>query len=493
MAPVRSSRLSAVRWNTVSLIGRQVLVLTSGLIVARLIGPEAYGVVGLATVYIAFASLILDQGVSSALIARRTLTPATPGAAVSLNIALSLSIGAVTAVLSGPSASFFVIPELQPVLIVLGGSLVVKSLAIVPRAMLSRDLNFRPVGLADLVGSLIGAFVAVAIAVLGGSYWALIAQTIASDLIVAIILLLAYRGPLPNLSLRSLPPILAFGLRTLVANLFSTGARNLDNVVIGRSLGSTSLGQYALAYRVLQLPVQMLGISVSRVLFPAIAQDAENPARIRETTNRATRMLAFIAVPGMALIAAGAPAAVPIGLGNDWSPAVPVLQILAATGARQAVYSVTAPLMLGLGRADLHLRFSLAAATGQMVGIVAGIPFGILGVAVGYSVAGFLFTPVMIEIQRHLIGSTRKSQLACVLPPLHAAAWAIIGYCAVLAYDSSASGIVAATFIGSMVYVLVLGAIHKSYVSAVLRDARLLVLPGGKRKGTPEAPVVEGK
>lgn len=467
------STMGALRWNALSLFGKQLTQMLVALIVARVIGPEAYGVIGVATVFVTVATLLMDQGLSAALIQRAELTRKQTGAAVTANLLLALILGGIVVTLAPGAGEFFGIPALVPTMMVLGGGLLLKAPAIVPRALLSRKLAFRPIAKADLASSIVAGVAAIAAALAGASYWAIVIQYLLIDVITAVWLIVAARPPLPMWDLRPLRPLMAFSVRVLASSLLTSVSRNADNVLVGRFLGSEAVGLYALAYRVLMVPVQMLGMMTSRVLFPSFARRAQQPHIIRANMTRVTRVLAFAAIGLMGFVGVAAADGVAVVMGPAWIAAVPVIQILAITGARQAVYSVTAPLMTGLGRADWHLKFAIAATVTQLTGIIAGLPFGLIGVATGYTVAGFVMTPVMIWIQRHLVGESVREHLGAIWPAMLAGSGAIAAYWAASQMDITHLWVL---MIGgaayAVVYVLIVRLITPAYWRALMSDIR---------------------
>jgi PST family polysaccharide transporter len=130
----------------------------------------------------------------------------------------------------------------------------------------------------------------------------------------------------------------------------------------------------------------------------------------------------------MTFVACAAPELVDLVLGPEWLPAAALVSVLAIGGARETVFYVTPSLMKGLGQSALIVRYEILAAVVQVSGIVVGLQFGILGVAVGYTAAGFVLTPVLLRIQTRLTGVTARSQLASILPAAHAALWGAAGY-----------------------------------------------------------------
>jgi O-antigen/teichoic acid export membrane protein len=286
-------------------------------------------------------------------------------------------------------------------------------------------MQFRKIGIADVSGAAIGGALGVAAAALGAGYWALVVQILATDVLVALVMLSVGAGRRPNLRMHQLRQIAGFSWRAFAAGvLINSVSRNIDNLLVGRFQGPQPLAFYGLAYRLLLLPVQLASTTIGAVLFPAFSRRADNLDTLRIDMARATRALATLALPGMALVAASAPQLVLLLFGRDWAPAVPIVQVLAMVGALQAIYQPsTTPLVLGLGHAVLNLRLAWLTTLVATAGIVVGLPFGALGVAIGYTVATGLLIPVEWLIRRRMLGMTVRSQLAMLMPGLHVAAW----------------------------------------------------------------------
>lgn len=473
---------AAVQWNSLAVAGKQAFLFASSVVLARVLGPETYGVISAATIYVTFTTLLLDQGLASALIQRRELSPGAPGAAAAANLASGVVLALVTWFAAPWVATFFSVDELTAVLRWLGLGLVVKSLAIAPRAMQARSLTFRAIAMADIAGAAVGAAAGVAAALLGAGAAAIVFQVVAIDVVVAVVLLRAQRGPAPNLRVRELRELLPFGLRVMATNGIAYFSRNVDNILVGRVLGVVALSYYGMAYRVLVIPVQMIGQTVSRVMLPAFSRLADRRDLLAETLVKATEMLAVVTVPLMGLLAVASHEVVVVVLGREWLPAAPLLTVLSVAGARETVLYVTGPLMTATGRVTLLVRYELLATAVQVAGIVIGLRWGVLGVAVGYTVAGFLLSPVLLLIQRRLAGVTARSQAAALLPPAHGTLWGVGAYALVALTDL---GPLATLLAGGAAYVAVvaavLGTLHRTATARAL--GRLAaVLPGRRRR-----------
>lgn len=466
----------SIKWNAVALIGRQTALLAVALVLAVILGPEAYGIVAQANVYITLTGLILDQGISAALISRSATSTRQLGAAMSLNILLSAALAAATFLLANPLALFFNTPELAAVLVVLGLGLLFKGATVVPRVILTRRMQFRSIAISEPAGAFIGGLAGLISALLGAGYWSLVIQMLVTDFVVLLFMYYYSRPPFPNLAVRELRELWKFSTTIFVGQLVSYASRNVDNILVGRIFGPSQLAFYALSYRILLVPIQMIGQVVTRVLFPAIVKVRHDKAAVCRLIARSEAGISFLVFPVMLVLSAASFDFIAVFLGAAWSPAAPVLAVLCITGARQAVTSLNSPILMGMDKASAHLRFNVLAAFVQISGIVIGIPFGILGVAVGYTIAGVLLTPVIGYMQKRIVGMTYRAQLLPLLAPLHSSLWAVLAYILFSSLGfSHAINLFGGGLIGVVIYVVVLRQVHRSAWDGIFMDARAIL------------------
>jgi O-antigen/teichoic acid export membrane protein len=481
---------SGLRWSGVSVVGREAARIVFTIMLARLVGPEAFGIVAQAAVYIGIVGLLLDQGFSSALIQRRRVERHMPGAVVSVNLAVGAALMLLTVAVASAWADFMNTPELTLVLTLLAPSLLIRAASVTPRAVLLRQMRFRTIAIADVTAAVGGGALGVAVALRGGSYWALVAQTLTTDVLVLLVLILAGAGIRPNLHLRYVRKIAGFSGRAFAAGvLLNSISRNIDNLLVGKFQGPEALAFYGLAYRLLLLPVQLLTITVGGVLFPAFSRRAHDLTAIRSQLTRATRTLAALVLPGMALVAAAAPQLVVTLFGQDWEPAIPIVQVLAMAGAVQAIYRPsTTPLVLGLGHAALNLRYAVLTTAVLTAGIVVGLPFGPLGVAVGYACAVAALVPVEWIIRRRLLALALSTQARSLVPGAHVAAWAAGTYTLVAVSLEGHDIVVLAcgTLLALATGLGVMRAVHRSQFSELVLVTNRII------RRTTQRAVVEG-
>ena len=467
-----------MRWSAFAVVGRQASQMLCALFLARLLGPDQYGIISAATVYVTLTTLVLDQGLASALVQRPQLSQYAAGAVATANLVMGAMLAAGTWFLAPAVSDFFGVDALTPLLRVLGIGLMLKAVAINPRAMLMRHLHFRAIAVADVTGGLLGAVAGIIAAILGAGPWALAWQVLVTDAAIAIILLATRQGGRPNLHLHEFLELLPFSLRIFGSASLAFFSRNGDNILVGRYLGVESLSLYSMAYRVLVIPVQMIGQTVHRVSFPALARIAGDREQVGALMLRISELLATAAVPPMVFGAVASPELVRLVLGDEWVGAVPVLSILAIAGARETALQATHSLMRASGAGKLMLRYEIGASTWQLVGIVIGLNWGIVGVAIGFTVAGFALTPVLMMIQRRLAGLSVRRQLGALMPSIHCSAWGAGAYFLVRLLGWSES---ATLLLGGLVYLsaglIILRTFHGSSWNRLVRG-RLLPSKG---------------
>jgi PST family polysaccharide transporter len=431
---LRKPAAKAVTWSFVGSTGKQGVRFVFVLFLARLVGPEDFGITAQAMTFVTFVSLFLDQGIGTTLIQRLRLDQVAIATLFWLNAATTGVMVLLTFFGAPLIADFFGPHQLEVLIRVLAIDVLFLGFDVIPRAMLSRELRFRSLALAEVGGAVIGGIAGVAAALSVEGYWALVVQTIVADAAITIMLvILAPKPPMRRGSFRVLRDLLGFSSRVLGSTFLGYAARNLDNVFVGKYLGATPLALYSLSYRTLMVPIISLSQVTNRVALPVYARVQDDLPRVRRAYLESNRLIALVAFPLMLGVLVEAPRGVPLLFGDVWKPAVVPMQILAITGMRQAVQSTLGPLLYGLGRADWALRWSLGTTALYVVSFIIGLKWGITGVAAGYTIAGFLAAPVAVWMSGRLAQFTLR-QYGAVLAPAFVGSLAFAG----VAYASGA-------------------------------------------------------
>jgi PST family polysaccharide transporter len=400
---LRTKVAGGVRWSLIATVGTLTGRMAFVVVLTRLLGPENFGIVAQATVYITVAWIFLNFGLPVTIIQRRHLGREDVGTAMTLTVASGLVFALVTAFGAPLIADFFQTPELTAVMRVLSVSLLLKAIAVVPAAMLAREMRFKALGTAEIVSMVVSGGIAIIAAVNGASYWALVVQMLVLDSIYLVMTLATARVPMPVWSHSAAQRLWSFSSRMMGSDVINYISDSGEKILIARFLGATPLALYNLAGRVLVVPIETLGKTGDRVILPMFSRLQDDRERVAHLFLQATASVAlFVSLP-MALVILCAPLGVPMVFGEAWEPAVLPLQLLAAHGVFFLLVTLTNPVVQAAGRADWELRWSVFTTVIAVATFVVGIQWGIAGVAACFLVQGALLNPIRFVMVQRLI------------------------------------------------------------------------------------------
>ena len=408
-APPNTDLLGSVRrglgWTLGSQAAGQAVRLGTVLVLARLLTPGDYGLAGMAFVFSGLALLVFDLALGAALVQRRDVVEADYSTVFWTNAVLGVLCTLAGIGLSGPIASFYGEPEVRPLFLVLSLGFMIAALGSTQIAVLTRSLDFRSLEISFIGGALAGAAVAVGIAAWGKGPWALVAQQLATA-VASVALLWVFSSWRPRFvfSRTSLRELGGFGASMFGTRLLFYVHRNVDNLLIGRFLGASPLGAYALAYNLVLLPFNRIVDPIRHVLFPTLSRIQDDRERIAAAWLRVVRLVAAIFLPGMLGLAVVAPELVPVVLGERWSGVIRLLQILSFVGLLQSLAAVNSIVLPVLGRTTTLLRFSVVAFLASLAGFAVGLHWGVKGVAAGYLAANVVVVPLYTLLTARALG-----------------------------------------------------------------------------------------
>ncbi len=435
-----------------------LLHLGSTILLARLLTPEAFGLIAMVVAITGFAALFSDLGLSIATIQRGEITHAQVSALFWVNVTAGSVIGVLVAALSPIIAWFYAEPRLTSITLVIASTFVLGGIAAQHKALLQRRMQLDRLAAIDLTALLAGIATAVILAASGAGYWALVSSLVVNSAITAS-LSWAFSGWRPG------RPTQASGLRSLLAvggnltgfNLVNYAVRNLDNVLIGWWWGASPLGLYDRAYRLFMFPLSQINQPISRIAIPVLARLQGDPTRYKRAYLRMLGMLLITIIPGVVFILATADWLIPTLLGAQWAHIVPIFSWLALAALVQPLNNTVGWLFITQDRSREMLQWGLVGGGLSILSFLAGLPWGPTGVAACYAVSGLLIrTPLVLWwVSRR--GAIRGKDFTDIIFPFATAA-AMAGTCLfglrqLLVLDSAPDA--AASFILSYVVSLV--------------------------------------
>ena len=389
----------AIRGGAITLIsqGAQFLISMAGTVVlARLLTPRDYGLIGMVTVVTGFLTMFKDMGLSQATVQRAELTHAQTTNLFWVNVGASAAIALVAVALAPLIARFYGEPRLTYVTMALAGGFIFGGFTVQHQALLRRQMRFGLLAAASIIAATVGLVAGIFLAWLGAQYWALVGQQLVVALVTAVTVWL-FCGWRPGLPSRDtgVREMLAFGGNVTGFNVVNYFARNGDNLLIGKMWGSQALGLYDKAYQLLLLPLNQINYPVSAVLVPTLSRLADDPERYRAAFLRTLEKLLMVTMPGIVFLIVTSDWVVSVVLGPQWTQAGKIFVWLAVAGFLQPVGSTTGWLFVSQNRTRTMLNWGFVGSATAIISILIGLPWGALGVAMSYGLIGFFIrTPL---------------------------------------------------------------------------------------------------
>ncbi|MGD8708896.1 MAG: lipopolysaccharide biosynthesis protein [Ectothiorhodospiraceae bacterium] len=392
---LRRSATNAAFWGLAQKWGHHSVKLLVFVALARLLEPESFGLVALASVFVLLGETLVDQGFSDALVQRRALGRAHCDAAFWASAFCGVALCTAFVVAAPPLAAVFGQPRLGPVLAALSPALLLVALGKTHEALLRRRLAFKPIAGIAFVAVVAGGLTGLGMAISGYGVWSLVGQQLVQRLVQLPCLWFVSRWrPRARFSVHHFRSMLRFGASIIGINLVNFANRQSDHLLIGYVLGPTALGYYTVGYRLLRMLLELLPHALVPVAFSAFSRMGTDRVRMREALYEATRVVSLAAFPAFCGLVLVAPELIPSAFGANWRPSVPVLQALAPIGLLQSVSLFYPAALKACGRPGWVLLISGVNAVANVLAFAVVVPWGITAVAMAFTVRGFLLWPM---------------------------------------------------------------------------------------------------
>jgi len=418
---LRERAVSGLVWSVSTAGVRQAIGLVTGVALARLLFPSDFGLVAMIQVFTGVSAILFEIGIAGALVQATSIRREECDSIFVLNILLGTTLTALFAILSEPIALFYSEPRLHPIALVMALLFVLDAAGSVPRVLLIRDLNFKKLGQLEIVSVFITNAATVTAAALGAGLWSLVLQALLGSFLATALEWKAVKWrPRLQFQWHTAKRLIEFGSTFAGSRLLAYSARNLDIMFVGIWLGSTEVGYFNFAYRVMVFPVWSIVGVFSRVMFSLLSRIQTETERVGTIYVRVAGLISVAIFPVMIGIMVVAEPFVTAVLGPRWLPMIPVLRILCIVGMVDSVTASTAQLYFSQGQANLHLRVNVALRMLSTTGVFIGLYWGLTGAATGMAIAALLgllpalrFPCRMIQLPIRRVARPILSALAC--------------------------------------------------------------------------------
>ena len=362
------------------------LRLVTLMILARLLEPDDFGLLGMVTAFTGALGLFRDFGLSSATIQRATITDAQVSTLFWLNLLIGLVLGLLALAIAPAIAALYHEPRLAGITAVLALGFVFNSAGLQHGSLLQRDMRFTALAVINAVSLIAAGGVGILAARSGLGYWALVAMAVVAPLVTSAGAWLT-SGWIPSKPHRgsSIGAMIHFGGILTMNSIVQYAANNIDKVLVGRYLGVEALGIYGRAYQLVSIPIDNLNSAAGEVAFSALSRIQEDPVRWKNYFLKGYSLLLAMTIPITVACTLSASDLIFVLLGPKWTAVVPVFRLLTPLILALTIISPLGWLIYSLGMPARGLKMAIVIAPIMIVGFVVGLPFGPAGVACAYS------------------------------------------------------------------------------------------------------------
>lgn len=414
---LKHKTVKGVSWSFVDSIANQGITFLVGLVLARLLTPEDYSLIGIIVIFIAVFNSIVDSGFSNALIRKKDATDKDYNTVFVSNLVISIVLCA-TLYLSAPAiAGFFARPPLTDLLHVMSFIIIINAFAIIQRTILMKNIDFRTQTKISLISSISSGVVGIGMAVFGYGVWALVGQQLSRQGLNTVFLWIYARWyPRLQFSTESFRELFGFGWKLLVSCLIDTVWKEIYQVVIGKCYAPAMLGQYTRAQQFASIFSSNLTSIVQRVSYPVLSSIQDDKARLKAGYKRIIKismLLSFVLMLGMA---GCAKSMIQVMVGDQWLPAVPLLQIISFQMMLYPLHALNLNMLQVEGRSDLFLRLEIIKKAIAVGPILLGIFVNIYWMLAGSVFTGIIAYYLNAYYSGPAIGYSIKEQIKDILP-----------------------------------------------------------------------------
>lgn len=464
-------------WSTASNFANQGMRFVFSIILARILAPSDYGLIGMLTIFITIIQLFIDSGFSKAIITKHNRTQVDLSTAFYFNIGVGILGYLMLYVLSPYIAAFYNMPLLSSILKVTAIGVIINSLNIIPSALFAIRLDFKTPAKISVISNLFTGILGIFLAYKGWGVWALVFQSLGGNLLIFILNWINVKW-LPNFefSVASFLYMWNYGSKVLSSSIISTVYDNIQPLIIGKYFSAASLGLFSRAQGFAILPSSNLSGILNNVTFPLLSKVNDDFCRLADIYRRMVKLSAFVVFPIMVGLAALSDPLVKIMLPERWYDCIPMLQIICFSLMWQPVSAVNLNLLNAAKKPDMVLKLEVIKKPLGVALLFASIPFGIIVMCYANLIICVFAVIVNTLMTSKTLGVPFWNQVKDIAPVfLHSIVMGGLVYGLTFLISNNIACLVVATVVGASYYFLV----AKFFMNDLMQDALYMI----KRKG----------
>lgn len=414
---LRHKTLTGIFWSAIERFSFQGIQFVIQIIMARLLLPSDYGMIGMLLMFLQVSQIIIDSGFANALIQKRERTEEDFSTVLYFNIFIGIIL-TIALFFSAPLIEkFYNIPGLTDVTRLLSLTLVINSIYIVHKTKLVIDIDFKTQSKISLIAAMLSGIIGICMAYYGYGVWALVWQSITNSLFLAIMFVYyVHWWPKLIFSIKSFKTLFSFGSKLLLSSIIHSIYSNLYILVIGKKFSSTELGYYTRAEQFAIFPSSNINSLISRVTYPILSSIQDDNDKLAVFYRKYIQVASYIIFPLMIGLAVLAEPIINVLLTAKWNGVIILLQILCFDWMFDHLSIINLNLLWVKGRSDLSLKLEIVKKTLAIIILVISIPFGLIPICIGRVVYSLIATYLNTRYTKQLIGLSFRQQLSDIIP-----------------------------------------------------------------------------
>lgn len=441
-------------WSFIENLSLQGIRFFIGIVMARLLSPSDYGMIGMLTVFMVISDLLVNSGIGSALNQMQNRKEKDFSTAFLFNFVIGIILYGILYFLARPISSFYNVPLLEKLMQVLALSLVINSLCVIPMTKLQIALSFRMISIITVLSAAFSGVVGIYFAMSGYGVWSLVYSTLGGNLLRMIMLYAIVKWiPHTFFSLASFKSMFSYGSKLLLGQLLDTIYSNIYPLVIGKAYSASALGFYSRAQGYANLPSSTISQMIYRVCFPAFCKENNNKIELLRSYIVIMRNVALLTVFAMTLLLSLAQPLVSILITNKWLSCVPMLQILCVATMWYPMLEVNLSVVKALGFSSSVLKMQIITKVFAIIVLVITLNFDIIIMCYGIVIVSLFSVFVNFILSKNIIGLSLKEQLKPLIPSIMAGVLMYVVIAIIIELvDNVYLQCIAGLFIGSTIY-----------------------------------------
>lgn len=415
----KNNVVSSLLWNFLERGGTQGVQLIIQIILARLLGPEVFGIIAIVLVFVNLAQVFITTGFNTAIIQKKEIDDKELSSVFYLNLTISIFLYLVMFLSAPIIGDFYNAPELIPLLRVLSLIIFPGAINSIQIAIISRNLMFKKMFKSSLGATIISGITGIVSAYLGLGVWALVIQQLTNQISMSLIMWFTVQWrPIAFFSIAKVKELFSFGWKMLGSSLIDVLYQDLRTVIIGRIYTPSMLGYYNRGQQIPRTLVNGINGAIQSVMLPTLSAYQDNRMKMKGMMRRSIKVSSFFIFPMMIGLAVVAEPLVIIILTDEWLPSVIFLQIFALYYTFIPIHMINLQAISALGRSDLRLKLEIIKKTMGVIIILISIKYGVIAIAIGQLLYGVLSTVINVFPNRYLLDYGFFDQISDLLSPL---------------------------------------------------------------------------